>query len=203
VEARDFSHVVAWDSSHVEARDSSHVEAWDSSAIHVKSDYSTVDLFSFAVAILVAANGSRVRAKSKTATIVRPPERSPGIEGWLEDNAIEPADKVVLYKRVSGHLKTQEGMSNETAWLIGRAIEHPSWNPDEAECGSGKFHAVSRPFFGNEFRSEAGDRYIAIEVAIVDMHAWPTPKYPHKIAFRRGTVLYECDRYGKRIGGES
>lgn len=29
--------------------------------------------------------------------------------------------------------------------------------------------------------------------------AWPTPSFPAKIAFRRGTVLYECDRNGRRV----
>ena len=32
-----------------------------------------------------------------------------------------------------------------------------------------------------------------------DLYAWDGGDYPHKIAFRKGTVLYQCDRYGKQI----
>jgi hypothetical protein len=39
--------------------------------------------------------------------------------------------------------------------------------------------------------------YIAIRVALVDLYEWPNAEYKHKIAFREGTVLYECDRFGK------
>jgi hypothetical protein len=72
----------------------------------------------------------------------------------------------------------------------------PKWDPTSQECGEGKFHACSRTFFCDEFRSERGDRYVAIEVAVADLHAWKNPTYPHKIAFRTGRVLHECDRYG-------
>lgn len=36
-------------------------------------------------------------------------------------------------------------------------------------------------------------------VAVRDLHAWDGGDYPHKIAFRAGVVLHECDRYGKKI----
>lgn len=40
---------------------------------------------------------------------------------------------------------------------------------------------------------------LAISVPVKDLHAWPNPQYPHKIAFRTCKVLYECDNFGKRI----
>src|SRR3990167_2255941 len=66
-----------------------------------------------------------------------------------------------------------------------------------SECGEGKFHACSRPYFCDEFRNNNGDKYIAIEIKKDDLYAWPNPVYPHKIAFREGKVLYECDKFGK------
>ena len=199
VEARGSSHVEAWGSSHVEAWESSHVEAWGSVAVHVHSEFSAVDLFSFAVAILVVAAATKVVKKSTTATIVLPVAPT-GTPGWLEAHAIEPSEKVVLYKRVSKDWKTQEDTPNETVWEPGRTLEHGAWNPTEEECGGGKFHAVPRPYFGDEFRSVVGDRYVAIEIAAADLHAWDSsPSYPHKIAFRKGTVLREVDRFGKEM----
>jgi len=55
------------------------------------------------------------------------------------------------------------------------------------------------PFFADEFRDEQDDRYIAIEIAVCDLYEWKDPSYPHKIGFREGKVLYECDREGKEI----
>lgn len=52
----------------------------------------------------------------------------------------------------------------------------------------------------DEFRNEIGDRYIAIRVALVDVYVWEDhPSYPYKIGFRKGKVLYECDRFGEKI----
>jgi hypothetical protein len=102
---------------------------------------------------------------------------------------------------VSSDWKTQEGEKNETVWLVGSVMSHPSWNPSEEECGEGKFHACSRAYFCDEFRDKPNDRYIAIEVDPSDMFTWSEPSYPHKAAFKAGKVLYECDRYGKKING--
>ena len=44
--------------------------------------------------------------------------------------------------------------------------------------------------------------YVAISVAIADLYAWPNAAYPHKIAFRRGVVLHEVNRFGKQIMAE-
>lgn len=118
--------------------------------------------------------------------------------GWFENNGVEKTDKIVLYKKVSSEFKTQEGSSNETLWTIGSTLEHKDWNPKGQECGEGKFHACSRPYFCDEYRNGKGDRYIAIEIATEDTYEWPNPNHPHKIAFRKGTVLYECDRFGKQ-----
>jgi hypothetical protein len=109
-------------------------------------------------------------------------------------------DPIVLYKKVSKDFKTQENTSNETLWEIGSTVTHPEWSPKSSECGEGKYHAVAKPFFADEFRDVEGDKYIAIEIKKSDCYEWKDAQYPHKIAFREGKVLYECDRYGDKIG---
>ena len=179
------------------ARGSSHVEAWGSVAVHAHSDDVIVNLFMFAVCFLLSK--AKVSKKSETATIIRPTTPK-GTDGWLTSQAIKPGASVILFKRVSKDYKTQEGTANETAWLAGSTLEHAAWNPTQAECSGGKYHACSRPYFCDEFRSVDGDKYIAIRISKKDLYSWPTnPQYPHKCAFRKGTVLYECDRYGKKL----
>ncbi len=79
-------------------------------------------------------------------------------------------------------------------------VTHHDWRPESGECGEGKFHFCSRPYFCDEFRQTKGDRYVAIEVKQKDLHAWKNPGcYPHKIGGREGKVLYECDRFGKKL----
>lgn len=122
-------------------------------------------------------------------------------EPYLERESIETIDgKIVLYKRVSNNFLTQENTPNATAWQPGTTVEHPAWNPTQNECGAGKYHAVSKPFHADRFRDVPGDRYVAISIAVEDLYEWPNGEYPHKIAFRKGSVLYECDRDGKVIG---
>jgi hypothetical protein len=212
VVARESSHVVAWGSSHVEARESSHVEAresshvvawgsshvvaWESVSVHVQSEYPAIEVFGFTVAILVA-KCKNVLKKSKTCQIVRP-KYGKGTAGWFERNAVAPVKRsAILFKRVSKDFQTQENTPNQTDWKVGSTVEHKDWRPKSGECGAGKFHACSRPYFCDEFRSEPGDRYVAIEIAVKDLFAWDC--YPHKIGFRKGTVLYECDRYGAKV----
>jgi hypothetical protein len=108
--------------------------------------------------------------------------------------------KVILYKRVSKDFLTQEGTDNETHWAIGSTLTHPDWRPESDECGAGKFHACAKPTWCNSFRSNKGDRYIAVEVAVEDLYEWTdNPSYPQKIGFRKGAVLYECDAMGGEI----
>jgi hypothetical protein len=205
VEAWGSSHVEAWGSSHVEALDNSHVEAWGSShveawgsvCVQIQSDFCSVVLFAFAVGIALAK--AEIKKKSDTATIVRP-ERREGVAGWLEDHAIAvEADRVLLYKRVSSDFLTQQGKAWEQRWDPGSTVEHSAWEPESSECGPCKFHACARPYFADEFCDGMNDRYVAVEIAVADLYAWPNPSYPHKIAFRAGRVLYECDLYATRI----
>jgi hypothetical protein len=140
----------------------------------------------------------KVVKKSKTCSVIKPTFPK-GTEGWLNSQAVKSRNGTVLFKRVSADLKTQENTPSETVWTIGETLTHPNWKPKEQECGPGKYHACSRPYFCDEFRSESTDRYIAIQIAKKDLYAWPEPQYPHKIAFRRGRVLYECDRYGTKL----
>jgi hypothetical protein len=157
-------------------------------------------LFAFAVCWVLSKKG-KVSKKAKTATIIKP-ETKPGNDGWLEAHGIEQEkENVVLFKRVSSDLKTQENQPNETVWSIGKTITHNKWAPEANECGEGKFHACPRPYFCDDFRYEKGDKYIAIQINVKDLHAWSgeNVQYPHKIAFREGTVLYICDRFGKEV----
>ena len=203
------SSVVARENSSVEAWGNSSVEAWGNVGLHIQSDAVSATLYMFAVCWLLAKK-AKITKKSETATIIIP-EIKTGISSWLESQGIEPSKDnvllfkrvssvfVLLFKRVSSVFKTQEGTANETIWAPGQRLSHPAWEPKTSECGSGKFHACSRPYFCDEFRSLPEDKYIAIEVAVSDLFAWENPQYPHKIAFRSGTVLYECDKFGKEI----
>ena len=200
VVARENSSVVAWgnssvvarENSSVVARENSSVVAWGNVGVHLFSDYATVILFMFSVCWQLAKG--KIEKKSENATIITPKQLD-----FFENNGIEKKEKIILYKKVSKDFKTQENTSNETLWSVGSTIEHLSWNPEISECGEGKFHACSRPYFCDEFRSEKEDIYIAIEIELKDTYQWKNPEYPHKIAFRKGLVLYQCDKFGKKI----
>jgi hypothetical protein len=192
VEAWESSHVVAWESSHVVARGSSHVEARESVAVHLLSSLCEAVLHGFSVALVSFDVKAKISRKSKTAIVKRFKQ-----EPYLKREGCEVKDKkVILFKRVSKDWKTMEGTKDETCWKPGTSLDHPCWSPKEEECGKGKFHACSRPYFCDEFRSERNDRYVAIEISVKDLYEWPKPSYPHKIAFRKGTVLHECDSFG-------
>ena len=120
---------------------------------------------------------------------------------WFENNGIDKKiKKLILYKKVSKDFLTQERTKNETKWEIGSVVKIKEWKPKEDECGEGKFHACSKPFFCDEFRNEKGDRYIAIEIDKKDLYVWDkNPKYPHKVGFRTGKVLYEVNHFGKKL----
>jgi hypothetical protein len=195
VRAYDSSTVRAYDSSTVTAYDSSTVRASGANTIYVHSQYSTIDFIGLAIVFLKVltdrVNGDRSRVFDAIP--------KPGVKAWAEREGVEVKDgAMVLYKRVSKHLKTQEGTRNETTWSIGETLEIANWRTPEEECGKGKFHACSLPAFCDQFRSETGDRYIAISVKVEDAHAWPGGSYPHKIAFRKGVVLHEVDTHGRK-----
>jgi hypothetical protein len=193
-------HNVAWESSqvHNEARESSQVHnvAWASSQVHNEGNCTSLSLFNFAVASIPFDLKIKIK-KAKTAMV----QRFKAVTCWFSRHGLpEKAAKYVLYKRVSKDFRTQENTSNETLWTVGTTVTHPAWCPDKTECGAGKFHACAMPYFCNDFRSEKDDRYVAIEVKKVDLYEWKkNPEYPHKIGFREGKVLYECDKYGKKI----
>jgi len=197
VEAWGNSHVVAWGNSHVVAWGNSHVEAWGNSVNYVYSLNVHITIASFAVVFLFEKTKHLIK-NSRTCTIIIPKIKN-GLLGWLDNNAVKKEKYITLYKRVSKDFKTQEETRNETLWEIGTTPLVPNWNPKDNECGEGKFHACSRAYFCDEFRSLEDDRYIAVKINIKDLYAWPNPDYPYKIAFRSGKVVYECDRYGNKI----
>jgi len=213
--ARDNSSVVARDNSSVEAWGNSSVEAWDNSSV-VARDNSSVEAWGqvaaryFSTDARLSAHGQAVifqyvnpakssHLKGEHIVKVKAPSTT---DAWLSAHGVA-ADKnqnVILFKRVSADFKTQEGTLNETLWAVGSALEHPAWNPTKEECGDGKFHACPKTYFCDEFRSDKSDKYIAIQVAVKDLYVWPeNPFYPHKVAFRAGIVLYECDKRGVKI----
>jgi hypothetical protein len=221
VEARENSSVVAWgnssvvawgnssvvarENSSVEARENSSVVAWENSSVEARgnvcvwgcSPWIHVAIFAFAVCYQLVKD-FKLEKKSKTATVIEPKYES-GTEGWLEKEGVAATrGKVILFKRVTNDFKTRKGLSSETEWKVGSTLTHPDWKPETGECGANKFHSCSRPYFCDEFMSGSDDRYIAIEISKKDLHAWPTPAYPHKIAFRKGKVLYEVDKFGRK-----
>ena len=159
-------------------------------AIHVESVNSHI----FAKDYTTVWNpvGAEVQAEGNAQIIV--PQIVPGAEGWLGRHGVDVSETVILYKRVSAEFKTQEGKDWETMWTPGTTLEHAAWNPTSSECGAGKYYACAEPFFCDQFRETAGDKYVAVEIAMEDLASWDNhPTYPHKIGFRRGVVLYECD----------
>ena len=197
------SSVEAWENSSVEARGNSSVVAWGNSSVVARGNVACW-LYHYANAVL---NGWSVAFKLSVSAIVEikstnavVQDRSDGKrEPYLEREGVEELDGLVtLFKKVSADYKTQENTDNETKWPIGATVTHPNWEPNKSECGAGKFHACSRPYFCDEFRNEKGDRYIAIQIKVADLYEWPGEQsYPHKIAFREGLVIGECDRFGK------
>jgi len=188
VEARGNSSVVAWENSSV--------EAWENSVVRIISILSNfkISLFGFSVCFFPHDLKIEIK-KTKYAHIQRVKTL-----GWFERNEVRKTKKVLLYKRVSHDFKTQEGTENETIWKVGTVVTHPNWNPKTNECREGKFHAVSRPYFADEFRSKKDDKYIAIEIKLEDLYEWKdNPGYPYKIGFREGFVKYECNKFGKEI----
>jgi hypothetical protein len=164
--------------------------------VRILSSYvKKIALYGFAVAFVASTLDVKIEKKSEHCHI----QLTQNL-GWFENNAVEQTEIVTLYKRVSCDFKTQENTKNETPWIVGSTVTYPKWIPKNEECGQGKFHACSRPYFCDQFRSTKGDHYVAISIKVEDLHEWKdNPKYPHKIAFREGTVLYECDRFGKQI----
>ena len=194
VEAMGSSHVEAWESSSVEAWESSRVEAWGQTTTHHRSNIAP-ELHGQAVCFRYPKTPTP-KKKSDDCIVIKAEIRK-GVDGWLKREGIVEVDgAVILYKRVSAKLQTQEGTSNETTWTIGTSLTHPGWEPKSGECGEGKFHACSRTYFCDEFRNSADDVYVAIRIAVADLHAWDEPHYPHKIAFRAGDVLYRVDKWG-------
>jgi hypothetical protein len=170
------------------------VVAWENSVVRIFDIIKELSLFSFSV--LFMPFDLKFKFKKTKDVLVQKFKPLP----FLEREAVKQAKgSVVLFKKVSKEFQTQENTSNETKWVIGSTVTHPKWNPEQSECGGGKFHACSRPYFCDEFRSCVGDRYVAIEIKVVNLYEWPNATYTHKIAFREGKVLYEVNRMGKKI----
>ena len=219
VEAWGNSSVVAWGNSSVVARGNSSVEAWGNSSVEAWENSSVVArgnsvvrlfhaikkvaLHGFSICFKPISLKFKLEINSKHVHVQEYQDL-----GWFERNGVEEKTKVILFKKVSHDFKTQENTENETLWKVGSTVEHKAWDPEKEECGPGKFHACSRPYFCDEFRNEKGDLkgdlYIAIEIKKADLFEWKkNPGYPHKIGFRKGKVLFQCDKYGKEVAAKA
>jgi hypothetical protein len=198
VVARDNASVEAWGNASVVARDNASVVAWGNASVRIYTQIKSLVLFGFSVCFKPFDLKIKIK-KSETAHIqnIKP-------LGWFENNGITKTKTTILYKKVSKDFLTQEGTKNETKWEIGATVTHPNWKPEQKECGDGKFHACSRPYFCDEFRNNnPGDIYIALLIKFADVYEWKNyPQYPHKIGFREGKVLYECDKFGVKLEGK-
>jgi len=194
VVARENASVEAWENASVVARENASVVAWENASVRLWDKIKTLSCFGFSV--VIQPFDLKFKFKKTKDVLVQKFKPLP----YLEREGIEvKKGSVILFKKVSKDFKTQEGTKNETLWEIGSTVTHPAWEPKESECGKGKFHAVFRPYFGSEFRNAKDDRYVAIKIKVDDLYEWPNPRYPHKIAFRKGKVLYECDKFGKEV----
>lgn len=212
--ARDNATVRAYDMSKVIARDKSfvtliqgNVKAFNHARIH--SDYDgKYYIYSSKVKVTGSGYGERFYTKENPTIINGSFLSLKSNQVWLENYYVkEDNGFVILYKRVSANFKTQMGTPQETDWEIGKTLIHPFWFPEAEECGSGKFHACDTPRSCDEFCYGCNDKYIAIKIHTSDLFSWGNmiswsigwANYPSKIAFRKGTVLYECDNEGKKI----
>jgi hypothetical protein len=197
VVARGNSSVVALENSSVEAWGNSSVEAWGNVCVRLSAAIKSLSLFGFSV--LFKPFDLKFKFKKEKTCLVQNTQP----QKYLDRDGVKiNKGCVILYKKVSKDFKTRENTKNETLWALGSAVSHPSWNPSQKECGEGKFHACSKPYFCDEFRSVAGDQYIALKIKVADLYEWDNPQYPHKVAFREGKVLYNVDKFGHKIGEE-
>ncbi|MFA6100471.1 MAG: hypothetical protein WC750_06420 [Patescibacteria group bacterium] len=194
VVAWENSSVVAWENSTVVARENSSVEARGQALVRCFSSLAKLAMYGFSI-LSIPINIDLKFKYEKSCTI----QRYETLKFLDREGIGAKKESVILFKRVSSDFKTQELTKNETLWAIGTTVTHPAWNPTKSECGGGKFHACSRPYFCDEFRSTKGDRYVAIKIKVADLYEWENATYPHKIAFRTGEVLYQCDRFGKEV----
>ena len=193
VKARYRYRVEARGNASVVARENASVVAWGNACIRISTAIKSLSMFGFSV--LFKPFDLKFTFKRSATAHVQKVRQLP----FLERDGVKQDDgSVVLFKRVSEDWKTQEGTPSETVWTPGTKVTHPAWDPTSGECGPGKFHACSRPYFCDLFRSEPSDRYVAINIKVEDLYEWPNPEYSHKVAFREGKVLYECDRMGRR-----
>jgi hypothetical protein len=199
VSASGQSTVYAYGQSTVYAYDQSTVSAYGQSTVSAYGQ-STVYAYGFSVA---HCNSDTCKITTGKYAVIQKLFKAKTLAQWIEIEGVKKEKgKLFLYKRVSKDFKTQEGNPHETDWAVDKKFKHLNWNPKENECGEGKFHACSHPVFCDEFRSTGGDKYVCISVAPKDCYLWPKASYPHKIAVRAGTVLYECDRFGEKVGSK-
>ncbi len=200
---RENASAVLWGNARAELWGNARAELWENARAELRGNAVSwclsanvkIDLFGFSVAFCPLDIKAKITRKQKTAVI----QRTKIEKNFHKREAVTGKAGGILYKRVSKDYLTQEGMPNETKWTVGTTVVCSKWNPKGAECGDGKFHACSRPYFCDEFRSEKpDDRYVAILVKKADTYTWPDPQYPHKIGFRQGTVLHECDWMGEK-----
>lgn len=170
---------------------------YNTSTIHNNSGVCNIELYDYATAFLSVKPATLKKASTAHTVFV---SYDKGVEGWLKRNQVKVTKGfVTIYKRVSVGFKTQENTQRETFWKVGSTVIIGTWDPYVQECGPGKFHGCAAPYLCDKYREKPSDRYIAIRVNVKDMYAWNGGAFTDKIAFRKGKVLYECDRFGKKV----
>ena len=188
VEARESSHVVAWESSHVVARESSHVEASGSSHV-VARESSHVEASKYVSCVVGQNHSGQI-----TGGIQINPDYSTPLK-WLDYHGIKiTKNKVILFKAVRNDYHS----SHNFLYALNSNVAAPDWDNGEKECGGG-LHVSPCPLTAKSFDSEA-TKFLAIEVNIKDIAIGPMPlQYPYKCKIKQGKVLYEVDQYGNKL----
>ncbi len=187
-ELRENSRAELWGNSRAELWGNSRAELWENSRAELRS--------LFSAAVLRDKNSKATGGKPKQRIALLSQTTEP--REWLKlVGAQMDGKKTILYKRTSHEFETRNGIR----YLLGTLVEAPDWDPDP-ECGGG-LHFCIDPTGCDAFRDGKKDRYVACLVDPKDIVIHACPEYPDKIKAKKCTVLYECDREGKKIEMEA
>jgi hypothetical protein len=173
-EARNSSHVVAWDSSHVEARDSSHVEAGPYVPVTKQRGHD---------------------GKLKGGVLIKIPRIKTPAE-WCAFHGVKVARGVAtLYKAVDDQYLSSRGF----AYTPGSVPVAPDWDGGKAECGGG-LHFCADPLTAKYRFMTNATKFLACPVRLKDIAVHADASYPEKVKAKgccapcvRGGRLPESD----------
>jgi hypothetical protein len=214
VEARDSSHVEARGSSHVEARDSSHVEAWESSHVEARGSSHVEAWESSHVVASAAASlalfGASVSAKAAAMVAVQL-HRGATCDGGHQITIVAPVTSgewcdYYGVEVVGSYALLFKGVDEDflsphgTVYAPGTESLAGDWDGGITECGGG-LHFSPTPAATLEFNGGA-TKYVACLVSLADIAVHPNGDHPNKVKARACWNHYECDVAGKVIGAK-